>query len=127
MEEKKKDREKRNEQKDEIFQKLLRNLKAIIEEAKKKGVELDKRYDLLSCDCCGGFEDIEDDDNIKVFDDEDYVISEDPFIIIDRKEATYRREKSFCIKTTYTYICTACGAYQTQSIREQFDNKNEPI
>ena len=115
--------------KTEAYQKLVSDLRTIIEDAKAKGVDFNQRDDILRCAGCGAYEDIEakGGGKIKVFDKDRHLVSKQPFIIIDDKKRCYHRKKFFYSKATYLFICTVCGMQQTQIVRDKFEisSKNQ--
>ena len=108
---------------DPSYQKLVVDLKKIIEDAKAKGVDFDKRYDTLTCKDCGAREEFSPDNyTMWVYDKDEQCISTEAFIIIDRKEKSYHRKKIQYFKIYYTFICPICGSHQTEVVRERFED-----
>jgi hypothetical protein len=103
------------------YNRLIKDLGAILEEANRNGIDLDKRHDALQCQDCACYEVFDEEENICVCDTEDCFVKEEPFIIIDRQEKTYHRHNNAYYKATFTFICSVCGAYQTQTIKEKMD------
>ena len=110
------------------YQKLLVDIKKIVQEAAAKGVDITKRDDLLQCRACGACED----DSMK----EGRIICTRPvktkpsadhprgvpgeFILVDSRERVSHRGRTTYCKMTYDFICTVCGARQEQIVRDRF-------
>jgi hypothetical protein len=111
---------------DPSYQKLLADITKIIKEAEDNGLDLRKRPHCLGCRHCGAYEygetQTQDERTVRVYDKNNQLTDRTPFLIIDRKETSYRREKIHYYKTRYTFICSACGSHQEQIAREQFDD-----
>lgn len=116
-----KGKRKLNLRNDPSYQKLLADLKGIIEDAKAKGVELFRRDDLLTCSDCGAYENVEFSGQWRVYDKEERPTNYEEFILIDKKERTYNKNKVCYFKMTYSFICSVCGARQTEVVRDWFD------
>lgn len=104
------------------YQELVANLRKIIEKAAAKGVVFGKRDDTLTCQACGCYETVLIDGPWVVCDREDKVIGEKEFIVLDRKERGYRRNKVQHYKMTYDFICSQCGARQQEIVRDRFED-----
>ncbi len=111
---------------DPSYQKLVSDIKAIIKDAAVKGVDLRKRQDCLQCNVCGAYENGEPqgEGTVWVYDKNNQELANQPFIIIDKRERTYRRNKMFYSKMTYTFICSVCGRYQTKIVRDKFPDED---
>ena len=88
-----------------------------------KGIDPAERFDNLVCKDCGAYEDRTIDDQCQVYDKDGFPVSHEGFIIVDARERGYQRGKMCCYLTTYNYICTVCGAWQTTIVRDEFDNE----
>ena len=105
------------------YQRLLNELRAMIEEAPGIDLKLDDRSHLLTCSDCGAFEDVTEAEDFVVYDQDEEVLPYPEFIIIDGKQRIFEKRKPIQHLTTYTFICPACGMYQTTIIREKFDEE----
>lgn len=104
------------------YRELVANLRKIIEEAAAKGVVFGKRDDTLTCRACGCYENVLFEGDWVVCDREDKVIGEKEFIVLDRKERGYRRNKVQYYKIRYDFICSQCGARQQEIVRDRFED-----
>ena len=104
------------------YQHLLGNIKKIIEDAAKQGIDITKRDELLSCRNCGAYEDVTLDGRHIICDKKNRELNEDEFILIDSRERSYHRGGITYFKTTYNFICSSCGAQQEVSVRERFED-----
>ncbi len=107
--------------KKEQYQRLLSELKAMIEEGEATDVDLCDREHLLTCSECGTYEDVTADETVVVYDRDEEILPYTGFIIIDGKQRVFEKKKPIQYLTTYTFICPACGMYQTTIIREKFE------
>jgi hypothetical protein len=109
--------------KKEQYQRLLNELKTMIEQSQAAEVNLSERAHLLTCSDCGAYEDINEDEQLLVYDQEEEITLHSEFIIIDGKQRIYEKKQQHQYLTTYTFICPVCGVYQTAIIREKFDEE----
>lgn len=107
--------------KKEQYQRLLSELRAMIEEGQATDVDLAERAHLLTCSDCGAYEDVTADETLVVYNQTDEILSYSEFIVIDGKQRVFEKKKPVQYLTTYTFICPACGMYQTTIIREKFE------
>jgi len=107
--------------KKEHYQRLLNELKSMIEQTESRPINLDERGHLLTCSECGAFEDVTDAEEFVVLSREEEPLPYTEFIMIDGKERIFEKKKPHQCLTTYTFICPACGAYQTAIIREKLE------
>ncbi len=107
--------------KKEHYQRLLNELRAMIEETQAVELDLSERAHLLTCSDCGAYEDVTEDDTLVVYDQEETALDYPEFIVIDGKQRVFEKKKPIQYLTTYTFICPACGMYQTAIIREKFE------
>jgi hypothetical protein len=116
---------KRNRQNDpyesEEYKKLVADLKVIIDDARAKGIDLTQRMDVLTCGTCDSYEEITGRGDRIVVDPMHRTAALQQFLIIDSVQKSLQRKKVRYFKTTYTFICSSCGAYQTAVIRDRFD------
>lgn len=103
------------------YQKLLGELKALIEQTEAEDLDLSERGHLLTCSECGAYEDVTPAEDFVVYDTNDTLLSYKEFIIIDGKQRIFEKKKPFQAVTTYTFICPSCGAYQSAIIREKYE------
>lgn len=114
-----------NPSKKQQYQHLLNELRAMIEEAPATDLDLSGRTHLLTCSECGAFEDITEAEDLVVYDQEEEILPYAEFIMIDGKQRIFEKKKPVQHLTTYTFICPACGLYQTTIIREKFGEEFE--
>jgi len=107
--------------KEEQYRRLVNDLKAIIEDAKSKGIDLLERVDYLQCGSCRAYEDIAPEGYRAVYERDAEITEYEVFIIVDAKERTYQRGNTCHCLTTYTYICPVCGLYQTAIVQNKFE------
>ena len=115
-------RKKLKQESTETYLRLMNVLKSMIEEAKANGISFNERMDTLTCLDCGCYEKFDDNDKIVVCGVNGFVVENEKFIVIDQSEKTYRRNSIIHYKVTYSFICTACGLYQTQILKEKFSD-----
>ena len=104
----------------EEYKKLVADLKGIIEDAKAKGIDLTQRMDVLSCAACDAYEEITTRGDRLVVDPAHCLAAHQQFLIVDSIQKTFQRKKIRYFKTTYTFICSSCGAYQSAVVRDRF-------
>jgi len=109
--------------KKEHYQRLLSELKAMIEQYEAKDLNLDERGHLLTCADCGAYEDIDENEDLVVYDTEEELLPYPEFILIDAKQRVFEKKTPIQHLTTYTFICPSCGMYQTSIIREKFEEE----
>ncbi len=102
------------------YRKLVADLKGIIDEAKAKGIDLTQRMDALMCTTCGAYEEVTTQGHRLVVDINQQTASKQQFLIIDCTQKSFQRKQVRYFRTTYTFICSACGAYQNAVIRDRF-------
>jgi hypothetical protein len=107
------------------YQRLLNELRAMIEATPAVTLDLSQREHLLSCSDCGAFEDLTEAEDLVVYDEGEEPLPYPEFLIIDGKQRVFEQKKPIQHLTTYTFICPACGMYQTTIIREKFDEQIE--
>jgi hypothetical protein len=116
----------RNLFKKEQYKKLLHELKALIEDTHAQDVDLFDRKDLLSCFGCGAYEEMDSSRERRVYGTDDEVSEHEAFIIIEGKERVYANNKKAYRLITYTFICSACGLYQTAILRKPCKEESKP-
>jgi hypothetical protein len=104
----------------EEYKKLVADLKGIIDDARSKGIDLTQRMDVLTCGTCDAYEEITTRGDRLVVDPAHRSAAHQQFVIIDSTQKTFQRKKIRYFKTTYTFICSACGAYQSAVVRDRF-------
>jgi hypothetical protein len=104
----------------EEYKKLVSDLKGIIDDAKAKGIDLTQRMDVLSCGACDAYEEITTRGDRLVVDPTHCTAAHQQFLIVDSAQKTFQRKKIRYFKTTYTFICSSCGAYQSAVVRDRF-------
>lgn len=104
----------------EEYKKLVADLKGIIIDAKSRGIDLTQRVDTLECSSCDAYEEITTRGHRVVIDPEGQNAMHQQFLIIDSLQKSTLRKKVRYFKTTYTFICSACGAYQNAVVRDRF-------
>ncbi len=102
------------------YKKLVADLKIIIDDAKSKGIDLTQRMDPLTCMTCGSYEEMTTRGHRLVVDPNRMTASMQQFVIIDCAQKTFQRKEVRYFKTNYTFICSACGAYQDAVVRDRF-------
>ena len=102
------------------YRKLVADLKIIIDDAKSKGIDLTQRMDPLVCTTCGSYEEVTTRGHRLVVDPNRQMASMQQFLIIDCGQKTFQRKQVRYFKTTYTFICAVCGAYQNAVVRDRF-------
>jgi len=112
-----------NLSKEEQYQRLINDLKSIIEDAKAKGIDLFERIDDLQCNGCGAYEDIAPKGYRAVYNEYEEMTEHEAFIIIDAKERTFQKGDACHCLVTYTYICPVCGLYQTAIMQDEFEEE----
>jgi hypothetical protein len=105
----------------EEYKKLVADLKVIIDDARAKGIDLTQRMDVLTCSTCDAYEEITSRGDRIVVDPMHRTVAYQQFVIVDSQQKTFQRKKIRYFKTTYTFICSSCGAYQNAVIRDRFD------
>ena len=108
---------------DPSYQALVKNIKAAMNEAAAYGIDLRKRDACFECRACGAYEEGEPqaERTMRVYDKNKQFLSCQPFIIVGKKQRSCRRGRTHHYKTTYNYICSACGSYGAEIIREVFE------
>jgi hypothetical protein len=104
----------------EEYKKLVADLRVIIDDAKSKGIDLTQRMDVLTCSTCDAYEEITARGDRIVVDPMHRTAAYQQFLIVDSAQKTLQRKKIRYFKTTYTFICSSCGAYQTAVVRDRF-------
>jgi hypothetical protein len=104
----------------EEYKKLVADLKVIIDDAKAKGIDLTQRMDVLTCGTCDSYEEITSRGDRIVVDPMHHTAAHQQFLIVDSEQKTFQRKKIRYFKTTYTFICSACGTYQSAVVRDRF-------
>jgi hypothetical protein len=104
------------------YHKLVEDIKKIINDAAAQGCDIFRRDDILTCKACGCYEDVLFSGEWVICDSLGKVVSDKEFIIIGRKERSYRRAKTTYYKITFDFICSQCGARQEETIRESFED-----
>jgi len=107
--------------KDDQYQELISALKALIEDAKAKGVDLFERIDDMQCNACGAYEDVTEEGQRVVYNEFEEKTEYDSFIIIDAKERTFQKGATCHCLVTYTYICPVCGLYQAAIMQDEVE------
>ena len=107
--------------KKEQYQRLLSELRSMIEEAQAVEVDLSERAHLLTCSDCGAYEDISPDEELLVYNQEEEALPYSEFIVIDGKQRVFEKKDPIQYLTSYQFICPACGMYQTAIIREKLE------
>lgn len=102
------------------YRKLVADLKCIIEDARSKGIDLTQRMDTLMCATCGAYEELTTRGHWLVVDPVKLTASLQQFLIIDFQQKSFERKQVRYFKTTYTFICPACGIYQNAVVRDRF-------
>lgn len=102
------------------YRKLVSELKGIIDDAKAKGIDLTQRMDTLNCSVCGAYEELTTRGHRLVVEPERQFASMDQFLIIECVQKTFQRKQVRYFRITYTYICSACGAYQSTIVKDRF-------
>jgi len=120
-----KEKKKRNNpiREDPAYQKLLKDIRGIVKEAKAKGVDFGARYDLLACQHCGAYEDESfSGERMIMLKNRTRAVKGTDFIILSRKEKS-RLLKNGNMRFTvlYEFICGICGAHQAEKFIEDFD------
>lgn len=104
------------------YERLVDDIKKVIDEAAKQGIDLFKRCDLLTCRHCRAYEDINIEGVQKVYDRKHGLTDSEEFIIIDSRERSYTRGGTNYFKTTYEFICSFCGVQQKAYVRSRFED-----
>ncbi|MCK5013998.1 MAG: hypothetical protein KAS66_09270 [Candidatus Omnitrophica bacterium] len=104
------------------YRKLVGDIRKIIDEAAARGVDITKRSDILSCCHCGAYEDETYEGERIICSRRDQRMREGEFILIDRRERSYHRGAITYYKTTYEFICTACGTQQEEIVRDWLED-----
>ncbi|HBR14406.1 MAG TPA: hypothetical protein DD723_02540 [Candidatus Omnitrophica bacterium] len=115
-------REKKKLQDDPAYQKLVENLRRIIDDAAAKGIDLFPRWDILECRACKAYEDDTTNMGRVVCAGPDTPPVPGEFIILDWNERTYHRGRITYCKTTYDFICSVCGVQQQAFIRNRYED-----
>lgn len=102
------------------YRKLVADLKGIIEDAKSKGIDLTQRMDLLLCTTCNAYEELTTRGHWLVVDPIRQSASMQQFLIVDCEQKAFQRKQVRYFKTSYTFICPACGTYQNAVLRDRF-------
>jgi transcription elongation factor Elf1 len=102
------------------YRKLVSDLKGIIDDARAKGIDLTQRMDTLTCSICGAYEELTTRGHRLVVEPQRQYASMNQFLIIDCSQKTFQRKQVRYFRTTYTFICSACGAYQNTIVKDQF-------
>lgn len=101
---------------------MLADISKIIDEARAKGADFSRREYLLACANCGVYEDEESSGRRVVKHKETGAVSFEPFIIIDEKTKSFRRNHAWYYKIEYTFICSVCGVMQKEIIRDKIED-----
>lgn len=112
--------------KQQQYQRLLQELKTMIEETQAEDLDLSERPHLLACSDCGAYEDVTAADDVMVYNREEEPLSDRQFLIIDGKQRIFDKRPPIQQITTYTFICPVCGMYQSAIIREKFPEEADP-
>lgn len=102
------------------YRKLVSDLKVIINDAKARGIDLTQRMDSLLCATCGAYEEVTTRGHRLVIEPNRQLASMQQFVVIDCVQKTFQRKQVRYFKTTYSFICSACGTYQNSVFRDQF-------
>lgn len=102
------------------YRKLVADLKVIIEDARSRGIDLTQRMDCLVCSTCGAYEEVTVRGHRLVVDPAQQTASMQQFLIVECQQKTFQRKQVRYFRTAYTYICSACGAYQNAVVRDRF-------
>lgn len=105
--------------KKEQYRRLLSELKSMIEQTEATELNLDERRHLLTCSDCEAYEDIDEGDELVVYGQDEELLPFTEFILIEGKQRIFEKKKPLQYLTTYTFICPACGVYQSAIIREK--------
>ena len=104
----------------EEYKKLVADLKGIIDEAKAKGIDLTQRIDTLACSACDAYEEVTSRGHRIVVDPHRQITTLQQFLVVDSNQKTFQRKQVRYFRTAYTFICSACGAYQNTIVRDRF-------
>ncbi len=102
------------------YRKLVSDLKGIIDDARAKGIDLTQRMDTLNCTICGAYEELTTRGHRLVVEPQRQTASMQQFLIIDCAQKSFQRKQVRYFRTSYTFICSACGAYQNTVVKDQF-------
>lgn len=102
------------------YRKLVSDLKYIIEDARSKGIDLTRRMDTLVCATCGAYEEVTTRGHWLVVDPNGKSALIQQFLIIDWDQKVFQRKQVRYFKASYTFICPACGTYQSAVVRDRF-------
>ena len=107
---------------DPSYQKLVQDLRAVIEVAKAKGVDFGARSDLLTCRACGAYEDegIHTGRMVMLRRGKRAKTGTE-FIVLSHKEKSRWLKGGVMRRTAdYEFICGICGAFQAERFLEDF-------
>jgi hypothetical protein len=105
------------------YQRLLQELKTMIEETQAQDLDLSDRPHLLTCSGCGAYEDVTAAEDLVVYSQDGEPLPYPDFLLIDGKQRILDKRQPIQHLTTYTFICPACGMYQSAIIREKFTDE----
>jgi len=101
------------------YAQLVGKLSKAIQEAKEKGVDITERVDLLTCCCCGAYEDIPLDDRWGVYLN-NIRVKDEKFVMIHKSSRFRVKNDIETLWVFYTFICSICGAYQKETVKEVY-------
>ena len=110
----------------EQLQRLLNELRSMIDDPQAEEVDIAEREHLLSCAECAAYEDLTESDELVFYGEDGEIRPDTSFMLIDAKGRLCTTEKMSHYLTSYTFICPLCGLYQTAIIREQFEEELSP-
>ncbi len=94
----------------EVYQKLIEDIKAMIEDRCAVKLDISERNDPLSCAACGAGRSGRPGNGA------------DAWIIIDARQREYLSRGRRCRLKTYSFICLACGCWQTGIFKRPVDS-----
>ena len=108
--------------KEEQYERLISDLKSLLEDHHAVSIDLLTRVHDLECHHCGADEELAPEGCCAVFTQEGEITDQEMFIIIDARQRTYYKEKHRHCFATYTFICPVCGVYQTSIQQDDLED-----
>ncbi len=116
--------EPRSPEEKDRYNKLVHNIVELVKETEAKGIPMRHvRHDILECTLCGAYEDVLcEDAKRKTYLRSGEVTSKEFQVVRCKDRSQDLEDGGVRCTIRYQFICGVCGAFQTQTIRESFED-----